>query len=235
MGKADRLYRCLTSEPKTIFSLNIYLISGLGADRTVFRNLTFSKAVNIYYLDWIPPKAKESLSAYALRMAEPIDRSVPFAIIGLSFGGMLATEMASVLNPQLTVLASSVPTKRELPWYFRLVGKTKMNKLVPVFKPRTVPRFIASFFGVETRDDHLFFLELLKRTDPRFSKWAIDAILKWDRTETPANLIRIHGGKDRVLPVGNGKVDYLITGGGHFMIFNRADEISKILTELGLQ
>ena len=214
--------------------MDIYLISGLGADREIFKNLTFSKAANIHYLDWITPKAKESLKAYALRMAEAIDRSVPFAIIGLSFGGMLATEMASVLHPQLTVLVSSVPTKRELPWHFHFVGRTGMNNLIPVFKPKTVPRFVASFFGVETRDDYILFKQLLRRTDPQFSKWAIDTILKWDRTEAPADLIRIHGGKDNVLPVGNGKVDYLIRGGGHFMIYNRADEISKILAELGL-
>jgi pimeloyl-ACP methyl ester carboxylesterase len=213
--------------------LDIYLISGLGADRTIFRNLTFGNAANIHYLDWIPPKAKESLKAYALRMAEAIDQSVPFSLIGLSFGGMLATEIASVLHPQQTVLVSSVPESQELPWHFRFVGRTGINKLIPVIKPKYVPKFMAAFFGVETRDDHVFFLQLLRRTDPRFSKWAVDAILKWDRTETPGGIIRIHGGKDRVLPIGNRKVDYLINGGGHFMIFNRADEISKILAELG--
>ena len=214
--------------------MDIYLISGLGADREIFKNLTFSKAANIHYLDWITPKVNEPLKVYALRMAEDIDRSVPFAVVGLSFGGMLATEITSVLHPQVTVLVSSVPTRRELPWHFRFFGRMRMNKLIPVVKPKTVPRFIASFFGVETRDDHLFFKQLIGRTDPRFSKWAIDSILKWDRTEAPAGLIRIHGGKDRVLPIGNGKVDYLIRGGGHFMIFNRADEISNVLAELGI-
>jgi hypothetical protein len=107
-----------------------------------------------------------------------------------------------------------------------------VNKLIPVFKPKTAPRFIASFFGVETRDDHECFQQLLKRSDPQFTKWTIDCILKWDRTETPTGLIRIHGGKDKVLPLGNDKVDYLIRDGSHFMIFNRADEISKILVEL---
>jgi pimeloyl-ACP methyl ester carboxylesterase len=168
-------------------------------------------------------------------MAGAIDRSVPFAIIGLSFGGMLATEIATVLHPQLTVLVSSVPAKPDLPWYYRLIGTTRIHKLIPVFKPRTVPRFVASIFGVESRNDYLFFLQLLRSTDPRFSKWAIDSILKWDRTETPPGIIRIQGSKDKVLPIGNGKVDYVIRGGGHFMIFNRAGEISKILDELGLR
>jgi len=214
--------------------LDIYLISGLGSDREIFKNLTFSQTANIHYLDWVSPGAKESLRTYALRLAEGIDRSVPFAIIGLSFGGMLATEMATVLHPQLTVLVSSAPTKRQLPWYYRVCGSMRINKFIPVFKPKTAPRFIASFFGVESRIDYECFQQLLKRSDPRFTKWAIDIILKWDRTEAPKGLIRIHGGKDKVLPLGKDKVDYLIRDGSHFMIFNRADEISKILAELGL-
>jgi pimeloyl-ACP methyl ester carboxylesterase len=213
--------------------LNIYLISGLGADRTVFRNLKFSEAAEIHYLDWIPPKPNESLREYALRIAEAIDTSAPFSLIGLSFGGMLATEIASTLQPQKTILISSVPTKRELPWHFHLVGKLRINKIIPAVRPNSVPRFIASIFGVESKADALFFQQLLNRTDPHFSKWAMDTILKWDRTERPAGLITIHGDKDKVLPMGRGKVDYIIKGGGHFMVFNRADEISKILAEEG--
>ena len=76
---------------------------------------------------------KESLKSYALRLAGGINQSVPFAIIGLSFGGMLATEMATVLHPQRTVLVSSVPTKQQLPWYYRLCGMIKLNKLTPSF------------------------------------------------------------------------------------------------------
>jgi len=214
--------------------VDIYFISGLGADRTVFRNLSFSDTTKIHYLDWIDPKPKESLPAYALRLAESIDSSVPFAIIGLSFGGMLATEIASVLHPKKTILVSSVPTKSELPWHFRLAGRIGIIKLIPAVRPKRVPRFVASFFGVESKTDALFFQQLLIRTEPRFSKWAMDAILKWNRTEAPAGLVRIKGSKDRVLPIGNGKVDYIINGGGHFMIFNRADEISKILSEVGV-
>ena len=214
--------------------MDIYLISGLGADRTVFRNLTFSEGVKIHYLDWIIPKAKESLRAYALRLAERIDTSRTFGIIGLSFGGMLAAEIAGVLKPQRTILISSTPTRYGLPWYYHLAGRLGMNKLIPTVKPKSVPRFISSFFGVETKDEGLFFNKLMKRTDPHFSKWAIDSILKWDRTESPPGIVRIHGGKDKVLPIRDAKVDYLIPDGGHFMIFNRAERISGILREVGV-
>ena len=215
--------------------MDVYLISGLGADRTVFKNLTFSEEVKIHYLDWIIPNAKESLRAYALRLATGIDTSRTFCIIGLSFGGMLATEIASVLKPQKTILISSISSKFGLPWYYRIVSKIRINKLIPAIKPNGVPRFISSFFGVETKDEGLFFNQLMKRTDPHFSKWAIDSILTWDRIESPPGIVRIHGGKDRVLPIRDAKVDYMIPDGSHFMIFNRAESISEILTEVGVR
>jgi pimeloyl-ACP methyl ester carboxylesterase len=214
--------------------MDVYLISGLGADRRVFRNLTFGKEVNIHYLDWIPPKAKESLKAYALRLAENIDASRAFSLIGLSFGGMLATEMASVLEPKRTILISSISSKNELPWYYRLAGRMRMNKMIPTIKPNSIPRFISSFFGVETNEDALFFHQLMRDTDPHFSKWAIDSILKWNRAESPSGVVRIHGAKDKVLPIRHGKADYLIPDGSHFMVFNRAEKISAILKEVGV-
>ncbi|HSZ31808.1 MAG TPA: alpha/beta hydrolase [Puia sp.] len=214
--------------------MDVYLISGLGADRTVFRNLTFSKGNNVHYLDWITPKPNESLRSYALRLAEGINTSRTFCIIGLSFGGMLATEIASVLKPQSTILISSISSKFELPWHYRLAGRIRINKLIPAKKLNSVPRFISSFFGVETKDESLFFNQLMRRTDPHFSKWAIDSMLKWNRTESPPGIVRIHGGKDKVLPIKDAKVDYLIQDGGHFMVFNRAKRISEILKEAGV-
>jgi surfactin synthase thioesterase subunit len=77
----------------------IYLISGLGADRRVFKKLVFPTDFELIYLDWITPEPAESLEAYAARLALNIDTSAPFYLIGLSFGGMLATEIAKKLNP----------------------------------------------------------------------------------------------------------------------------------------
>ena len=45
----------------------------------------------------------------------------------------------------------------------------------------------------------------------------------------PENIIRIHGDKDKVLPIINFQPQHLIKRGGHFMIANRANEISAIL------
>ena len=68
-------------------------------------------------------------------------------------------------------------------------------------------------------------LELRRKINPN----SINEIVNWKRTDAPLNIIRIHGNKDRVLPIINFKPNYLIKNGGHFMVANRAAEVSKIL------
>lgn len=48
---------------------NVFFISGLGADNTIFQflDLTYCKPV---FLDWIKPDKREKLVDYALRLKE---------------------------------------------------------------------------------------------------------------------------------------------------------------------
>ncbi len=214
--------------------MNIYLISGLGADSSVWRNLQFHKEDVVYYLDWIQPILSESLRSYALRLATAINTEQPFNLIGLSFGGMLAVEIAAELHPLKTILISSVSSRQELPWYYLAAGKIGLTKLIPSKTPKKSIALVSPFFGAESAIDRDVFQELIERSDPVFSKWAIEAILQWDRMEAPDGLIRIHGTRDNVLPLRKRKADYLIKDGGHFMVFNRAMEISGILEEIDI-
>ena len=70
----------------------VYFISGLGADKRAFSllDLSFCEAV---FVEWIDPLKNESLKDYAMRLRQQIPDYHP-TIVGVSFGGMLATEMA---------------------------------------------------------------------------------------------------------------------------------------------
>ena len=52
-------------------------------------------------------------------------------------------------------------------------------------------------------------------------------MLNW-RNTAESNGIRIHGTKDKILPIKR-KMNYEISNAGHFMIVNRANEIGEIL------
>ena len=110
--------------------MKVYAISGLGADKRVFDYLNLN--FDLIHLDWIKNLPNESLENYALRISKSIDSSQDFILIGLSFGGLVAVEISKILKPKKVILISSVATKTELPYFYRLFGKTKIINIIPL-------------------------------------------------------------------------------------------------------
>ena len=112
--------------------MKVYFISGLAADKRVFKYIELPPDFEIVHLDWVEPLKNETLSHYSDRLSEKIDTGEPFSVIGLSMGGMIASEIAKRLNPLQTILISSVPASNHLPVYFRWASSMGLHKLVPV-------------------------------------------------------------------------------------------------------
>ena len=206
--------------------MKVYAISGLGADSRVFNYLELD--CDLVPLKWIDPEDGESLEAYAKRLAASIDTSSAYALLGVSFGGLVATEISKILAPQCTFLISSVRTKKELPPLVRLLGKLGLIPLIPSFLFRP-PRFLNHYFF--DTENKVLLDNIINDTDLQFAKWAIQELTSWKNESTVPNLIRIHGTKDRLLPLINPENTHLIDGGTHFMVVDRAKEISQLIKE----
>lgn len=211
--------------------MKVYFISGLAADRRVFRNIRLPEGYETVYLDWITQLPGESLESYAARLAKKIDTTEKFVLIGLSMGGMIASEIAKTHHPQLTILISSVPVYSHFPRRFRLARKLKMHRLIPVsmFKSASV---IKRLFAPESREDKQVLLQLVKESDPAFIKWALGAILHWKNETVPIPMAHIHGSKDEILPVRYTRPTHIIAKGTHLMVMNRAAEVNNLLKDL---
>lgn len=210
---------------------NIYCLSGLGADRRVYKKLKL-KGYQPVHLDWIEPKKNETISQYACRLSESIEEPNPI-IVGLSFGGIVAVELAKQIQHQRTILISSVKETTEIPWYFRIFRWLPIHRLIP-FKSLVWAVYwaISWFFGLETLEGKQLLRVILADTDPVFMKWAIDRVVRWDNQTVPDGLHHIHGTSDRIFPLKFVKADITLEGGGHFMILNRANKISQIIDRL---
>ncbi|MFZ1934503.1 MAG: thioesterase domain-containing protein, partial [Thermoguttaceae bacterium] len=81
-------------------TLQLILLPGLGADHRLLepQRAAFPQLI---VPPWIPPRKHESLPQYAERMAQTVapPHDVPLVLGGVSFGGMLAYEMARWLKP----------------------------------------------------------------------------------------------------------------------------------------
>jgi pimeloyl-ACP methyl ester carboxylesterase len=206
--------------------MKFYALSGLGADRRVFRFLKLD--VPIISLDWIPPLQNETLTHYAIRLSQCIDQRKPFGLIGLSFGGMIAAEMARSLNPEKTIIISSVVRSVDLPWVIRIARGIAIHEVLPYRWVNLFPGILSWFFSTNHKQ---LFGDILNDTDPGFLKWALGSIIEWQNEGEPAKYVRIHGDKDRLIPL-KGKVDYIIAGGGHLMIVDKSMEVSEIINKL---
>jgi hypothetical protein len=156
-----------------------------------------------------------------------MDQETNYGVIGVSFGGLIATEISKLTQPRFTILISSVATRSELNGIIKIAGKLNLIDLVPV-KLLRPPKKIAEFlFGAENK---MLLHSILKDTDLTFVKWAIRELTMWRNQFQLNNLIKIEGTKDKILPP-KGDNTILIDKGEHFMIVDRAKEISDLINE----
>lgn len=214
-----------------IGGVTLYFISGLGVDRRTFGRLRLPGHLTVRHLEWIEPVDGETLSQYALRLARGIDTTEDFALVGLSFGGMIATEISKVLTPRQVVLISSASTARELPGLYSFLGRLQLHKAAPYNLVKRPTPLTHWFLGARTPEEKQLVRAILKDTSPRFLRWAVNSILMWRNEERPVNLYHIHGSADKVLPLRLVKADRVIQGAGHLVVFSHAELVSRIITE----
>ncbi len=211
--------------------MKVYFISGLAADRRVFKNIKLPAGYEAVHLDWIKASKNERLASYASRLADKIDSSEKFVLIGLSMGGMVASEIAKKYKPLGTILLSSVPTHKHFPAHFKLAYYLRLHKLLPgqVFKSASL---LKRLFTSETAADKQLIAQVIRDSDPVFIKWALGAILEWKNDDIPEPLWHIHGSKDEILPVKKTKPTHIISNGTHLMVMDRGAEVSKLIAEM---
>ena len=211
---------------------SVYLISGLGADWRMFRLLKLPAHLQRHYVEWIAPQhLNEPLSAYVHRLKQQITDPHPI-LIGLSFGGLAAMELAKTLQPSKTIIISSLATRQALPWYYRALGKLKLHQWVPLRVLQSGQPFAPWFFGAHTRFEKELLKEIILDIDERFLRWSLGQLLDWPQQEVLPGLVQIHGTADRVLPLNDRPGLIKVTAGEHLMVMDRADEISAILGKI---
>jgi len=203
--------------------MNIYGIGGLGTDERVFAKIELS--TKITPIHWIKHQKSDNLTSYAQRLVSQIDNNEPFILIGVSLGGFLAVELNKFVKPVKTILISSAEKYTEIPHFYRIAGKIKLLKIFPfLLNP---PKFIIHWaFGAKNKK---LLNAIIDNTDPKFTNWALHSIMVWKQSEDLKNHVQIHGTSDKLLPISKKKNAIEIKKGGHFMIEDRAKEISQVI------
>lgn len=205
----------------------LYIFSGLGADERVFQLIDFSD-YSTTFIKWIVPQDSEAIENYATRLLDQITSTKP-TLIGLSFGGLIAVEVAKQIDTEKVILIASAKTKKEIPFYYRFAVQLRLHKLLPARILKTSNFITNWFFGTSSVFEKQLLKQILIDTDPNFLKWAIDKVARWTNKTQTKNLFHIHGTSDRILPFKFLNCNATIKNGGHFLTLNKAEELNQIL------
>jgi pimeloyl-ACP methyl ester carboxylesterase len=205
----------------------IYCISGLGADEQIFTKLKL-QGYTLKHIPWLEPMKGETMEEYAVRMGSLI-KEENAVLIGVSFGGMMAIEIAKQKHLKKLILVSSIKSTAELPYWMKVAGKLKLDKVLPL-RPIKLTEKIADYrLGVSNEEEKQMAKGYRKAANMVYLEWAVNQAINWKNSWQPDHIVHIHGDKDRIFPVRRIASAIVIKEGTHMMIYNRADEISNII------
>lgn len=209
--------------------MNVYFISGLGADKRAFKKITLPDSFTPIHIDWIQPLKNETLMDYSLRLAQKIDTSQPFVLIGLSFGGIVVCELTKVLYPVKSIIISSVASNAQIPWYYKVIGKLGIHNLIPTAVFKSSNPITRWAFGAKTKEEKEILKQILSGINEQYLRWSINAIVKWNNDVVPNNIFHLHGTEDNIFPIRFTKPTVQINGGRHFMVISKHREVNGII------
>lgn len=211
--------------------MKIYVVSGLGADFKVLERLEFPENCELIFIDWLIPEKNEPFHSYVQRMAEKVDDSESFCLLGYSFGGIMVQEINKLKPAQKVVIMGSIKSDKEKSKFIRTGEITKIPRILPVGmfndKAANVYSVVRKLFDPKNPK----ILEYFRVRDPYYLKWSVEKVSEWKFEETP-EVIQILGDKDIVFPIKYSKPDYVIKGGTHLFPATKHKEVSKILKEV---
>ncbi len=208
---------------------NAYLFSGLGADERVFARMHLQNC-RVRHIVWPRVAQDTSKDDFLQQISAQITTRQNNVLLGVSFGGLVAQNIASILPPEKLIIVSSVADSAEIPRLYRSLIARWLLKLAPG-KMLTTPNAMLNFlFSVETEDGRKTLHDVIRDSDPAFIRWAVAYLQQWrrpDLSQVP-HVYRIHGEHDRIFPHVPRQAAEIVPG-GHFAIYESAVEINRLL------
>ena len=207
----------------------IFFIPGLGANEMVFNNIG-ELGIDKINVKWLQNLEDETINEYSLRLIDKYGLRQDDLIAGLSFGGVLAQEIARILDHREVVLISSFRDIKDLRSVYRFGLRTGIYKLAPSFRIPVIDEIVAYNVNSENQESKPIIKQMLDETDYQLLKWSLEKIAQLP--SKPDDNFRIHniiGNKDKILRTWKNENTTIIDGGSHFMVYEKADEVTTVI------
>ena len=165
---------------------------------------------NAVFVDWPEYEGEESLEAVALRLIELYEIRAEDVIVGTSLGGMVGCEIARLLKMERIFLIGSARHPDEVRALLKYLSG--LSKISPI-------ELVQVFCGKY----NVLLLEMFKDSNPQFIRVMSRAIFKWEGLDpTACEVVRLHGRKDKVIPIP--EETHLVLDGGHLIVMTHGKE-----------
>lgn len=201
--------------------LHVYFMPGMAANPSIFEYIKLPKEqFEMHLLSWEIPLENEPFHDYAARMLHFVKHE-NFALVGVSFGGVLVQEMAKIKMPKKLIIISSIKTSKELPPHMKFASKTGAYKVLPLGLLNYMHHIEKLPVGNFIKKRIQLYQQYLSVNEKRYLEWAIENMVCWHQEEPIQELIHIHGTADQVFPVKLIKDFIPLKDGTHIMILNK--------------
>ncbi len=189
----------------------LVLIPGLGADAGIYQGQRRHFGERLFIPPWIDPlHGRETIDSYGRRLAETLHDlpglEPPYWVGGISFGGMVAAEVAESRGGDVLglFLIGSCTERSQVSGPCRLackLGQGIPKGLAKGCLNKLVPATVGFTEGLDRRGEATM-RDVWFRADTDLMKWAANGIRQWQ----PGAASRVptyhaHGRKDRIIPI----------------------------------
>ena len=208
----------------------LVLIPGMGADERLFGPQRLF-GLNFEVPELPIPEPGDDLPAYAARVRRLLELDSSCLLGGISFGGMLACELAALCRPRCLLLIASCRSRSAIPRYYYPVEW--VSRLLPdgILRRRCVAssRFLAKAESLNHQQYQLVRQMSVDVPIP-FLRRVGTMILRWQGSPPlTCPTFHIHGDKDRIIPLRGVEPDEVVAGGGHLINLTHADQVNTFL------
>jgi pimeloyl-ACP methyl ester carboxylesterase len=206
------------------YQIPIFLLPGLNGDPRVFTpQLRAFPSARV--VAWPPPMACEPLAEYARRIASSLDPGQDCIVAGVSFGGIVAIEVARHLRAKACLVIASSRDVRGLPIAIRFLRP--FASLIP---PSALHQAVYGGWSTATSaSPYRRRIRRLSGEERTFRRWAVQALLTWRPQRSPPCLVfQIHGDCDVEFPAGRNFAEYIVPRAGHLLTLTHAEIVNDL-------
>lgn len=195
------------------------MLPGMGATAAMYNGLKHKLDFPITFLNWPAYRGEKSYADVARRVIEDHHITPQDIVAGSSLGGMVALEIAKLMDVKAVVLLGSAVRRTEV--------QTLLTLLAPIASaaPMTI---IQALVGKHRNLVSSMFAD----SDPEFIRAMCAFLPSWKGYDGPMEKVfRLHGRKDHVIPCPAAGCE-VVDAAGHLLAITHAAETATFLRRI---